>query len=69
MSSTVSLWTCSECGNEEGTQEYFKDTETGFILECTNGCGYLEIYREDIDTGKVIQQYEGYAKYDTVAVE
>ena len=69
MSGTVSLWTCSECGNEEGMQEYFNDTEIGFILECTHGCGYLQILREDRVTGKIIQQYEGYAKYETLVVD
>ena len=40
----------------------FKDTEEGYILECLN-CKYVEVYREDVDTGKVVEDYAGYEHY------
>jgi len=62
MSSISSDWVCTQCKNEKGYQENFNDSETGHILECTN-CKYMEVYREDVDTGKVIEDYQGYEHY------
>ena len=66
MSSSVNAWICTECGDEEAMNESFNDSEKGHILECVKGCGYLEIYREDAKTGKILQNYSGYKPYESV---
>ena len=62
MSGLVQDWNCTQCKEGKGFQETFKDTEEGYILECLN-CKYMEVYREDVDTGKVIENYAGYEHY------
>ena len=62
MSGFVQDWDCTQCKDGKGFQETFKDTEEGYILECLN-CKYMEVYREDVDTGKVVEDYVGYEHY------
>ena len=62
MSSMNSDWVCTQCKSEKGYQEDFNDSETGYILECPK-CKYMEVYREDVDTGKIIENYQGYEHY------
>jgi len=62
MSSFVQDWTCSKCKSENASYEDFRDSEEGYIFEC-NDCKYMEVYREDTDTGKVIEDYTGYEHY------
>jgi predicted nucleic-acid-binding Zn-ribbon protein len=52
MSSFVQNWNCSKCKNKNAFYEDFKD-KTGYIFECNN-CKYMEVYREDTSTGKII---------------
>ena len=62
MSSMSSDWVCTECQSKNGFQEDFKDSEKGHVLECKD-CKYMEIYREDVDTGKIVEDYKGYNHY------
>jgi len=62
MSGLVQDWNCTQCKDGKGFQETFKDTEEGYILECLN-CKYMEVYREDVNTGKVVEDYTGYEHY------
>ena len=62
MSSFVQDWKCSKCKSDNACYEDFKDSEEGYIFECKD-CKYMEVYREDVDTGKVIENYAGYEHY------
>ena len=62
MSSVVEDWDCTECKSGKGVQEHFKDSEEGHILECRK-CKYMEVYREDVETGDIIEDYQGYKHY------
>ena len=62
MSSFVQDWNCNKCKNENAFYENFKDSETWYIFECNN-CKYMEVYREDTNTGKIIEDYKGYDHY------
>ena len=53
MSSFVQDWKCSKCSSDNAYYEDFKDKD----------CKYIEVYREDVDTGKVIENYTGYEHY------
>jgi len=59
MSSIVEDWECTECKDGKGFQEHFNDSEEGHIFECLK-CKYMEVYREDVDTGKIVEDYVGY---------
>ena len=59
MSSMSSDWVCTQCKSTKGYQEDFNDSEIGYILECKE-CNYMEVYREDVNTGKIIENYTGY---------
>ena len=59
MSSMTGNWVCTECGSDNAYQEDFNDDETGHIMGCQD-CGYYDVYREDRDTGEVIEEYAGY---------
>ena len=67
MSSTTSQWDCPECKSTNGVNEDFRDDEIGHISECF-ACGFHDVYREDSETEKVIEDYQGY-KYPTVTKE
>ena len=62
MSSFVQDWNCDKCKSENAFYENFKDSETGYIFECNN-CKYMEVYREDTNTGEIIEDYKGYDHY------
>ena len=62
MSSLVQDWDCTQCKEGKGFNETFNDTEDGYILEC-NSCNYMEVYREDVETGNIIENYSGYNHY------
>jgi len=62
MSSFVQDWKCSKCKSNNACYEDFKDSEEGYIFECKD-CKYMEVYREDVDTGKVVEDYAGYEHY------
>ena len=62
MSSFVQDWKCSKCKSNNACYEDFKDSEEGYIFECKD-CKYMEVYRENVDTGKVIENYAGYEHY------
>lgn len=62
MSSLVQDWDCTQCKDGKGFNETFNDTEDGYILEC-NLCNYMEVYREDVETGNIIENYSGYNHY------
>ena len=62
MSSIVEDWECTECKDGKGFQEHFNDSEEGHIFECLK-CKYMEVYREDVDTGKIVEDYVGYEHY------
>ena len=57
MSSMVGEWICTECG-ADGYHESFSDDEVGHIDTC-NKCGYVDVYREDAESGEVIEDYSG----------
>jgi predicted nucleic-acid-binding Zn-ribbon protein len=58
MSGCVDKWVCTECG-ADGYHESFNDDEIGHVDTC-NKCGYVDVYREDSETGEVIEDYSGY---------
>ena len=62
MSSFVQDWNCNKCKSNNTCYETFKDSEEGSIFECFD-CKYMEVYREDVDTGKIIEDYQGYEHY------
>jgi len=62
MSSICGDWICSECKSTDAVNENFNDSETGHISECYQ-CGYMEVYRENNHTGKVIEDYQGFNHY------
>jgi len=59
MSSSTGEWCCTECGSDNAYQETFSDDEVGHVMGCQD-CHYYDVYREDRDTGKVIENYQGY---------
>ena len=59
MSSTVSDHCCKECNSTNAYSEVFNDDEVGTIEGCFD-CGYYEVYREDYETGEIIEDYQGY---------
>jgi hypothetical protein len=62
MSSTVNDWVCTQCNSTNGFHEDFADDEIGYISECKD-CKYMEVYREDTETGVVVEDYSGYDHY------
>ena len=59
MSSMVSDVTCTQCKSQDAVYEEFNDDETGHIFSC-NSCNYTEVYRENVDSGEVVEDYSGY---------
>ena len=59
MSSTTTDTCCKQCNSTNAYSEEFDDEEIGTIEGCFD-CGYYEVYREDAETGEVIEDYEGY---------
>jgi hypothetical protein len=62
MSSVASDWVCTQCNSVNGYFEHFEDSEVGHISECKD-CKFMEVYREDAETGKLIEDYAGYEHY------
>ena len=62
MSSSSGDWKCSECKSINAYKETFNDEEEGHIKGCWD-CGYYDVYREDIETGKVIEEFTGFNHY------
>ena len=50
---------CTNCGSDNAISETLSDSETGHIDECAD-CNYTVVYREDADTGRVIEDYQGF---------
>ena len=59
MSSSTGEWCCTECGSHNAYQETFSDDEIGHVMGCQD-CHYYDVYREDAETGEVIENYQGY---------
>ena len=62
MSSMTGEWCCTECGSHNAYQETFSDDEVGHIKGCQD-CGYYDVYRENAETGQVIEEYQGHEHY------
>ena len=62
MSSMSGEWQCTECNSLNAVHEDFRDDETGHISECLD-CGFMDVYREKTDTGKIIEDYQGHNHY------
>ena len=54
--------TCTQCKSQDAVYEEFNDDEAGHIFECRS-CNYTEVYREDVDSGEVVEDYSGYEHY------
>jgi predicted nucleic-acid-binding Zn-ribbon protein len=59
MSSVIGDTSCRDCGSENAYLEEFRDSEEGYIEECSD-CNYTVVYREDVATGRVIEDYRGF---------
>ena len=59
MSSSTTDTCCTQCNSTNAYLEEFDDDEIGSIEGCFD-CGYYEVYREDTETGEVIEDYAGY---------
>ena len=62
MSGMTGEWRCTKCKSDNAYQETFSDGEDGYIYGCFD-CHYYEVYREDSETGEVIEDYKGYDHY------
>ena len=62
MASMVSDSICTECKSDDAIYEEFNDDETGNIFEC-NSCNYMKVYRENVDSGDVVEDYSGFDHY------
>ena len=62
MSSTVCDSICNNCKSNNAVKETFNDEETGYIFECYD-CKYMEVYRKNIDSEEVIEDYSGFDHY------
>ena len=59
MSSNVTDTCCTQCNSNRAYSEEFHDDEIGTIAGCFD-CGYYEVYREDAESGEIIEDYAGY---------
>ena len=64
MSATVSQAQCMQCDSDNCYSEDFRDDETGHIVVCED-CGYSDVFRYNTDSGKIIEDYQGYKHYYT----
>ena len=62
MSGTVSQAQCMQCDSDNCYSEDFRDEETGHIIGCDD-CGYYDVFRMNTDSGKIIEDYQGYKHY------
>jgi len=62
VSSITQDTSCSKCKSSNAYTEQFNDDETGEITQCFD-CNYIECYRKEIGSGKVVEDYQGYNHY------
>ena len=59
MSNFVQDSIYTQCESTNALYEKFNDDETGHIFQCFS-CNYMQVYRENVDSGKVVEDYNGY---------